>query len=103
MSLLSILIVHVTVSHDAALKALILNNNDISSITGLSCLKQLNALGNHSIKYVVADVYWSIVLSHNQLEMISLDDLSLLTKLSLSHNLLTTCPDTRVIIPSRCY
>ena len=45
-------------NHDpVALKALILNNNDISSIVGLSALRQLNALGNSTASFHMMTVF----------------------------------------------
>lgn len=81
------------------MKALILNNNMLSIINGLSSLTDLNTLSKcvcvcESV-YVI--ILFLLVLSHNLFELIDISSLATLTKLSLSHNRLSNIPDTRVM------
>lgn len=83
------------------MKALILNNNMLSIINGLSFLTDLNTLSKCVFVCVCESVYviilFLLVLSHNLFELIDISSLVALTKLSLSHNRLSNIPDTRVM------
>lgn len=81
------------------LKALILNNNKLSIINGLSFLTDLNTLSKcvcvcESVHVIIL---FLLVLSHNLFELIDISSLAALTKLSLSYNRLSNIPDTKVM------
>jgi Leucine-rich repeat (LRR) protein len=65
---------------DAGLRALILNHNKLTRVEGLDKLGELGAL----------------VVSHNQIEELSLSGTPKLTKLSMSHNKLSKIPSLTV-------
>lgn len=93
------------------LKALILSSNRLSGLTGLSALKDLNTLG---MEWAIVDLtpvlfippmlirglskkkFSSLVLSHNCFKSISVERLTKLAKLSLSHNSLRAIPNVQV-------